>query len=83
MAAKKLLSAKGLRIPTYSFGYSIEFDIFIELKMICFADDLDLLAEADEALSHLLVEMEESTDKNLVNFNISCRPYNTSYGTGC
>lgn len=51
--------------------------------MICFADDLDLLAEADEALSHLLVEMEESTDKNLVNFNISCRPYNTSYGTGC
>lgn len=83
LAAKKLLSAKGLRIPTYSFGYSIEFDIFIELKMICFADDLDLLAEADEALSHLLVEMEESTDKNLVNFNISCRSYNTSYGTGC
>ena len=51
--------------------------------MFFFSDDLDFLADADEALSHLLVEMEESTDKNLVNFNISCRSYNTSYGTGC
>lgn len=82
LAAKKLLAEKGLQIPTYSFGYSVEYDIFIELKMLCFETDVERLAEADESLSRLLVDMEESVDENLINFNISCRPYNPSYGIG-
>ena len=83
LAAKNLLKEKGFQIPTYSFHYSIESDIFIELKMLCFGKNIDQMAEADEALSWLLVDMEESVDANLINFNISCRPYNRSYGIGC
>lgn len=82
LAAKKLLKEKGFQIPTYSYGYSLESDIFIELKMLCFGDDIERLAQADEALSWLLVDMEESADANLINFSISCRPYNRSYGIG-
>ena len=38
---------------------------------------IDYLFEPDSNL------MEESVDANLINFNISCRPYNRSYGIGC
>ncbi|QEY27132.1 hypothetical protein D0T92_04015 [Neisseria zalophi] len=82
LAAKKLLAEKGLQIPCYSFGYSVEYDSFIELKMLCFETNLDRLAEADEALSRLLVGMEKSVDESLLNLSISCRPYNPSYGIG-
>ena len=82
LAAKERLKEIGFQIPTYSFGYSIESDIFIELKMLCFGSDIDRMAEADEMLSRLLIDMEESADANLINFSISCRPYNRSYGIG-
>ncbi|WP_232462164.1 hypothetical protein [Neisseria chenwenguii] len=82
LAAKKLLAGEGLQIPTYSFGYSVEHDIFIELKMVCFENNTERLAEADESLSRMLVDMEESVDENLINFSISCRPYNPGYGIG-
>jgi hypothetical protein len=83
LAGKELLKERGFQIPTYSFHYSAELDTVIELRMLCFGNDNELLAKADEALSGLLVDMEESVDSNLINFNISCRPYNPSHGIGC
>lgn len=82
LAAKQFISSKGLVIPAYSFGYNIEFDQFIELKILCFSDDLQLLDEVDYELSELLVDMEENFDHKLIHLCISCRPYNSSYGVG-
>ena len=83
LAGKELLKERGFQIPTYSFYYSVELDPVIELRMLCFGNNNELLAEADEALSGLLIDMEDSVDSNLINFNISCRPYNPSHGIGC
>ncbi|WP_245911082.1 hypothetical protein [Neisseria iguanae] len=83
LAGKELLKEKGFQIPTYAFHYSVELDNVIELRMLCFCNNLAKLVEADEALSALLIDMEDSVDSNLINFNISCRPFNSSHGIGC
>ena len=67
LAGKELLKERGFQIPTYSF----------------YGNDNELLVKADEALSGLLIDIEDSVDSNLINFNISCRPYNPSHGIGC
>ncbi|QRQ83280.1 hypothetical protein JQU52_05520 [Paralysiella testudinis] len=82
LAIKKFIFSQDVVIPTYSFSYNFEYDIFIELKCICFVDDIELLARMDNIIDDMLIQMEVEIDPALINLCVSCRPYNLSYGIG-